>query len=126
MKLFEFLLANWDSVLVIVAFIAACVILIKKGATKMVKQMLFYLVLIAEEQFGSGTGDLKYAAVVTWIYERLPPVVKFFLTSAQLDRLIEAAVAEMKDYLQSNESVSVRIASAVSAATSTETDESAK
>ena len=72
MNVLTFLAKNWDSVLVVVAFLALVVVLIKRGETKILKQILFNLVTQAEKQFGSGTGSLKYAAVADWIYQRIP------------------------------------------------------
>jgi hypothetical protein len=100
----EFLAQYWDSILVVVLFIVICIVLVKKGSAKYVKQMLFYLVTQAEAEFGSGTGDLKYAAVTTWLYEKLPAILKFFFTAKQIDAMIEAAVDQMKEYLQKNAS----------------------
>lgn len=44
MNVLTFLAKNWDSVLVIVAFLALVVVLIKRGETKILKQILFNLV----------------------------------------------------------------------------------
>ena len=44
MNVLAFLAANWDSVLVVVAFLAVVVVLIKRGETKILKQILFNLV----------------------------------------------------------------------------------
>ena len=52
MNVLTFLAKNWDSVLVIVAFLAVVVVLIKRGETKILKQILFNLVTQAEKQFG--------------------------------------------------------------------------
>lgn len=98
----SFITQHWDSVLVVILFIVACIVLIRKGSTAYVKQMLFYLVTQAEAEYGSGTGELKYAAVTTWLYERIPAIVKFFFTAKQIDQLIEAAVDQMKEYLKKN------------------------
>lgn len=98
----SFIAQYWDSVLVVILFIVACIVLIRKGSTAYVKQMLFYLVTQAEAEYGSGTGELKYAAVTTWLYERIPAIVKFFFTAKQIDQLIEAAVDQMKEYLKKN------------------------
>lgn len=100
----EFLTQYWDSVLVVILFIVICIALIRKGSAGYVKQILFYLVTQAEAEFGSGTGDLKYAAVTTWLYERIPAIMKFFFTAKQVDKLIEAAVDQMKEYLKKNAS----------------------
>ena len=96
MNVLAFLAANWDSVLVVVAFLAVVVVLIKRGETKILKQILFNLVTQAEKQFGSGTGSLKYAAVADWIYQRIPAVLKLLFTSSDIEKMIEAALEEAK------------------------------
>ena len=93
---------NLDSVIVVILFIVAVIFMLRKGATKQVNEMLFYLVTEAEKQFGGGTGQLKYAAVVAWLYERLPLIVRILYTEKQIDLLIEDAVERMKKYLESN------------------------
>lgn len=96
----DLLITHWDSVLVVIAFIALIIYLVKKGAQKKVNNMLFYLVTEAEAIFGSGTGELKYAAVVTSLYEILPSILKILLTEKQIDDMIEQAVQDMKEYLK--------------------------
>lgn len=103
MSLLDFITAHWSSLLVVLLVITTLVILIKKGYTKYAKQICFYLVCEAEKKFGSGTGALKYAAVTTWLYERLPAVCKFFFTEKQIDKMIEDSVSQMKDWLDSEE-----------------------
>ena len=100
-----FLAKNWDSVLVIVAFLALVVVLIKRGETKILKQILFNLVTQAEKQFGSGTGSLKYAAVADWIYQRIPAVLKLLFTSSDIEKMIEAALEEAKKAWGANENL---------------------
>ena len=103
MNVLAFLAANWDSVLVVVAFLAVVVVLIKRGETKILKQILFNLVTQAEKQFGSGTGSLKYAAVADWIYQRIPAVLKLLFTSSDIEKMIEAALEEAKKAWGANE-----------------------
>ena len=103
MNVLTFLAKNWDSVLVIVAFLAVVVVLIKRGETKILKQILFNLVTQAEKQFGSGTGSLKYAAVADWIYQRIPAVLKLLFTSSDIEKMIEAALEEAKKAWGANE-----------------------
>ena len=105
MNVLAFLAANWDSVLVIVAFLAVVVVLIKRGETKILKQILFNLVTQAEKQFGSGTGSLKYAAVADWIYQRIPAVLKLLFTSSDIEKMIEAALEEAKKAWGANENL---------------------
>lgn len=105
MNVLTFLAKNWDSVLVVVAFLAVVVVLIKRGETKILKQILFNLVTQAEKQFGSGTGSLKYAAVADWIYQRIPAVLKLLFTSSDIEKMIEAALEEAKKAWGSNENL---------------------
>lgn len=105
MNVLTFLAKNWDSVLVIVAFLAVVVVLIKRGETKILKQILFNLVTQAEKQFGSGTGSLKYAAVADWIYQRIPAVLKLLFTSSDIEKMIESALEEAKKAWGANENL---------------------
>lgn len=105
MNVLTFLAKNWDSVLVVVAFLALVVVLIKRGETKILKQILFNLVTQAEKQFGSGTGSLKYAAVSDWIYQRIPAVLKLLFTSSDIEKMIEAALEEAKKAWGANENL---------------------
>ena len=105
MNVLTFLAKNWDSVLVVVAFLALVVVLIKRGETKILKQILFNLVTQAEKQFGSGTGSLKYAAVADWIYQRIPAVLKLLFMSSDIEKMIEAALEEAKKAWGANENL---------------------
>lgn len=105
MNVLTFLAKNWDSVLVVVAFLALVVVLIKRGETKILKQILFNLVTQAEKQFGSGTGSLKYTAVADWIYQRIPAVLKLLFTSSDIEKMIEAALEEAKKAWGANENL---------------------
>lgn len=78
---------------------------IKRGETKILKQILFNLVTQAEKQFGSGTGSLKYAAVADWIYQRIPAVLKLLFTSSDIEKMIEAALEEAKKAWGANENL---------------------
>lgn len=105
MNILNFLLANWDSVLVVLFFLIVVVVLIKRGETKILKQILFNLVTQAEKQFGSGTGSLKFAAVADWIYQRIPAVLKLLFTEADIAKMIEAVLEEAKAAWGANENI---------------------
>lgn len=105
MEIIKFLVANWDSVLVVVGFLALVAVLIKRGETKILKNILFKLVTQAEREFGSGTGTLKYAAVSDWLYQRMPAVLKFLFTEKDIDSMIEAVLAEAKAKWGTNDNV---------------------
>lgn len=105
MEIMKFLVANWDSVLVVVGFLALVAVLIKRGETKILKNILFKLVTQAEREFGNGTGTLKYAAVSDWLYQRMPAVLKFLFTERDIDSMIETVLAEAKAKWGTNDSV---------------------
>lgn len=105
MSIIQFLAANWDSVLVILAFLVLVVVLIKRGETKVLKKILFNLVTQAEKQFGSGTGELKFAAVADWIYQRIPAVLKLLFTEKDIADMIEAVLEEAKKAWGANDNL---------------------
>lgn len=105
MNIIQFLAANWDSVLVVLTFLVLVVVLIKRGETKVLKKILFNLVTQAEKQFGSGTGELKFAAVADWIYQRIPAVLKLLFTEKDIADMIEAVLEEAKKAWGTNENL---------------------
>ncbi|NLM49443.1 MAG: hypothetical protein GX196_00645 [Clostridiaceae bacterium] len=99
----EFIMANWISILIVAVIVAIIIILLRLGYTPIIKEMLFYLVVKAEQELGGGVGELKYSTVVYWVYERLPAIAKIIITPKFLDKLIEEAVQRMKKYLSENQ-----------------------
>ena len=110
----EFIKANLYDILTVIVFVVGCVFLVRRGYESQVKEMLLYLVCKAEELYGSGTGELKYSAVVTWVYEKLPPIMRLLFTTKQIDQYIEAAVLQMKEYLSKNNQAKFRITNSIS------------
>lgn len=105
MKVLEFIIANWDFLLLIVAAIVAVVFAIYKGNKSVVMRMLYSLVTEAEHTYGSGTGSLKLAAVVDAIYPNLPAVIKLFITDKTLVKWVEDALAAAKEAWQQNAAI---------------------
>ena len=105
MNILAFLAANWDSVLVVLAFLVVIVVLIKRGETKILEKILFNLVTQAEKQFGGGTGSLKFAAVADWIYQRIPAVLKLLFTEKDIANMIETALEEAKKAWGANDNL---------------------
>lgn len=97
MEVLNLIILNLDNIVACVLMVAIVIALIKKGETEVLKEILFSLITKAEEEFGSGTGKLKYATVVDWLYERIPSVLKPLFTSKDLENLIETALTEAKD-----------------------------
>lgn len=120
MNILNFLLVNWDSVLVVIAFIALLVFLVRRGEKSVVYKILYNLVTEAEKQYGGGTGALKQSAVINWVYERLPAIVKVFITAGTLERWVDEVVeqakaeweknANIKDYIESGQAITLSTA----------------
>lgn len=99
----NFLQNNMANMIVILIVLIGLFIGIKAGYEKQIKQFLLYLVVKAEKEFGGKTGELKFAAVASWIYEKLPAIARIFISSDNIEELIEEAVELMKKYLAENE-----------------------
>ena len=83
---------------IIAAIIAVFVILAVKGRKDIIYKIIFALVNEAEAAFGSKTGKLKFAYVIERVYEILPPIVRLFISYNMLEKLIEKALEEAKEY----------------------------
>ena len=96
MVIFDFIVQYWDSILIVIGFIILVLVLIKRGETVILKQILFNLVTKAEQMYGDGTGKLKYAAVADWLYQRIPVVLKFLFTAKDIEHMIESVLEAAK------------------------------
>ena len=97
MKVINFIVENWDFILLIVAAVAALVFAIFKGNKSVIMRMLYALVTDAEQALGAGTGSLKLAAVIDAIYPKLPAIVKAFISDKTLVKWVEEALATAKE-----------------------------
>lgn len=95
----EFIKFNLSSILVVLLIITGLLFIYKKGKKEFVRQVVLSLVVQAEKNLGSGTGELKYAMVVEGVYQVLPAILKLLLTKSELDKLIEDSVQYLKQYL---------------------------
>ena len=105
MDILKFIIANWDSVLLVAAVAVILIVLYKRGRVGIVKKVLFALVAQAEKEFGSGTGELKKSAVVQWVYEKLPKVVTCFISSKEIEDLIESVLEYAKTKWTANKAL---------------------
>ena len=110
MNILNFLAANWDSVLVVIVFVALLVFLSMKGEKKIVYKILYTLVTEAEKRYGGGTGSLKQAAVIEQIYNQLPAVVKLIITVQTLEKWVDEAVELAKKEWSKNANLQQYIA----------------
>lgn len=105
MKVVEFLISNWDFILLIIVAIASVVYAVFKGNKSVVMRMLIALVTSAEKEFGGGTGSLKLASVIETIYPKLPAIIKTFITDKMLQKWVEDALTIAKETWEKNSNI---------------------
>ena len=96
----DFIIANWDILLVSLVLVAVIAYLLVRGKKDIVYKILYSLVNEAEKIFGAGTGKLKFAYVMEKAYALLPAVIKVVITYKTFEKWIESAVTKMKEDLK--------------------------
>ena len=86
------------AILIVVVFAAVIAILAARGKKEIIYKMIFALVDEAEEIYGSKTGKRKFAYVVERVYAILPAFFRLFITYDMLEKWIEKALVEAKEY----------------------------
>ena len=99
------LAANWSALLMAVAIIAVVIVALVRGEKQILIQILISLVTEAERQFGTGTGVLKKATVITWAYAQIPDRIKPFITEKRLTLWLEEALKTAKKIWERNQAV---------------------
>ena len=85
-------------------FITIIVIFIKKGYGKRLKEWLVYAVAEAEKELGGGTGELKLRAVYDKFISRFP-IVSIFISFNVFSKLVDTALATLKNLLSTNDAI---------------------
>jgi len=100
-EILDFVLKNIPSLLVIIGFvIILSYAYFRLGKKGWVYRKLFTLVTMAEKEFGSGTGKIKYNYVLDQFYTIMPKILKLLITRKLIDEYIQIALKELKDALE--------------------------
>ena len=83
---------------VVLAILSIFILLALRGKKEIIYKMLLVLVDEAEDIFGAKTGKLKFSYVLEKIYATLPSAIKLFISYKTLEKWIEIALEEMKEY----------------------------
>lgn len=94
----DFITTNWEFILTALAVVAVIVFLIVKDQKSIIYRMLYVLCDEAEKLYGSKTGKLKFAYVLERIYSVLPAIIKLFIPYSTLEKWIEEALVELKEF----------------------------
>ena len=95
----EFIKNHYIEIISAALFIASIVLMFRRGYEKQAKSIVLSLVAAAEARWGGGTGEIKYAEVVSALYEKLPAFAKVLLGETTISKIIEAAVEKLKEIL---------------------------
>ena len=103
----QFIYWHWlDIVLaiVLVVFFGILVSYLASRPNGIVAKIIYGLVIEAEKDLGSKTGQLKKKQVISKVYRQLPVFLRFVVNEATVSRLIDEAVHFMKESLEKNNS----------------------
>lgn len=110
------IIENWLLVFVIIC-IAGCFIIYSKKflrlptyeQIKVIKDFIYTLVLSAEKELGSSTGQAKLAIVIQQFYSTCPIDLRRLISEKTIIEFIEESVERMKKYFESNPEVKENI-----------------
>lgn len=97
-----FIAEHWIDILIIALAVGALGIFIRRALTKkdgIAKKIIYGLVLSAEAELGSKTGQIKKQQVLSWFYSNYP-VIALFVPQKTADLLIEEAVKHIDKVLK--------------------------
>lgn len=107
----DFLIEHWYTILLVIVFLVGGTISVlrftKLSAAERydkIRGWLLQAVMLAEREFGSGTGKLKLSAVYDKFCERFPWFAKI-ITFELFSKYVDDALDEMRSILQKNEAI---------------------
>ena len=103
----QFIYWHWLDIvlaLVLIIFFGILVSYLASRPNGIVAKLIYGLVIEAEKDLGSKTGQLKKKQVISKVYQQLPVFIRFVVNEATVSRLIDEAVHFMKESLEQNNS----------------------
>lgn len=103
----KFIYLHWlDIILAIVLLLLFGILLsyVVSRPNGIVAKIIYGLVIEAEKDLGSKTGQLKKKQVISKVYSQLPVCIRFIVNEATVSRMIDEAVHFMKESLEQNNS----------------------
>lgn len=103
----QFIYWHWLDIVLALVFIIFFGILVSYLASRpngIVAKIIYGLVIEAEKDLGSKTGQLKKKQVISKVYSQLPVFLRFVVNEATVSRIIDEAVHFMKESLEQNNS----------------------
>lgn len=100
MDILKWVTNNPVMTVVLVVIIAALIVFVVTKRKGLLYKAALYAVSVAEEEWGSKTGRIKFAEVYTYLKTQFP-ILTMFLPEQKLTDIIENALSELKKILAS-------------------------
>ena len=103
----QFIYWHWLDIALTIVFLLFFGVLLSYLASRpngIVAKLIYGLVIEAEKDLGSKTGQLKKRQVISKVYSQLPVCIRFVVNEATVSRLIDEAAHFMKEALEQNNS----------------------
>ena len=103
----QFIYWHWLDILLAIVFLLFFGVLLSYLVSRpngIVAKLVYGLVIEAEKDLGSKTGQLKKKQVISKVYKQLPVCIRFIVNEATVERFINEAVHFMKEALEQNNS----------------------
>lgn len=98
MKVINFIQDNQVEIVVTVIILIAVGLLIIKSKKSQIYTAALYLVSVAESEWGSKTGKIKFSKVYSAIKKEFP-IIGLFLPEKLINKIIEKSLKELKEIL---------------------------
>ena len=103
----QFIYWHWLDIVLAIVFLLFFGVLLSYIVSRpngIVAKLVYGLVIEAEKDLGSKTGQLKKKQVISKVYRQLPVCIRFIVNEATVERFINEAVHFMKEALEQNNS----------------------
>lgn len=100
----DFIQNNPVTCIIIFIILIALIVYLIKYRQDILKKAALYAVAKAEEAWGSNTGRIKFAEAYTYIKKNYP-LITFFISEAQLSKIIEDALEALKEIIATKASI---------------------
>ena len=98
----EFLANNWEMILIILLAIVGLTSFLSKKEN--IQNLLVYVCLEAEKQYGSKTGTIKLRQVYDWFTSKYP-IMSAIITFNQFSKMVDIALEEMRHLIETNKNL---------------------
>ncbi len=102
--LLNWIMTNPVMAIVLLVVTIAVIVWVVKHRKGLLRKMALYAVSVAEEEWGSKTGQIKFAEVYSTLKLKFP-IITLFFTEKQMKDLIENALQELKTILAEKEAI---------------------